>query len=403
MMLQNKGIGRIFIFVFIVSFVFISCSKEGVHKFTTSINEDGVEVCVNSDGPKYTEPLYEIEETLSLGGEEPEPKLFQPQDFLVDDDGFLYFTDEDRIKKFEADGKFVSFIAARGEGPGEVNYPTLHRFIGDTLVVDQYQRIGGKLFRFDLFLREGSFVQRVMIPKSQEKLIEDGLNYIEQYYCSNKVIFSSSKYWEQGDAQFSMQAFGIANTHGVTIKQLEIPLESKQTRIIKEEKDFTITTGRPYTILSCQIDVGQYLYFLMPSGKEIRVFTLDGELNRIIELDLPEPPVTHEDINRLIERRSRPGRPAVIKSNHFPSVKPVVCENIVDDRGWLWLKKGEDFHSSGKEPNTYLIIDEKGEYVADQILPMKLSAVSNNHAYGFTMTEDDLKIFKRYQLNRRVK
>ena len=69
-MVQKRFIGRISIFVFIMLFVFIACSKEGAHKFITSINEEGVEICVNSGGPKYSEPLYDIEETLSLGGEE---------------------------------------------------------------------------------------------------------------------------------------------------------------------------------------------------------------------------------------------------------------------------------------------------------------------------------------------
>ena len=82
--------GRNLLIVIFLLFVLISCSKKGAHEFTTSIGDDGVEICVNSGGPKYAEPLYDIEETLSLGGEEPEPKLYQPFNFLIGDDSTIY-------------------------------------------------------------------------------------------------------------------------------------------------------------------------------------------------------------------------------------------------------------------------------------------------------------------------
>ena len=71
-----------------------SCSNSPKHTFTKKINENNIEICMNSGGPKFIKSLYTIEETLSLGGEEPEPKLFQPYGVLVDDEGFLFFIDE---------------------------------------------------------------------------------------------------------------------------------------------------------------------------------------------------------------------------------------------------------------------------------------------------------------------
>ena len=101
------------VLLYVLALVF--CAPKKHHQFTRTIEND-IDICTNSIGPKYTEPLYEIEELLSLGGEEPEPKLYQPfGDCLVDDEGNIFFSDEDRIKKFDSDGNFLQFIGRPGD------------------------------------------------------------------------------------------------------------------------------------------------------------------------------------------------------------------------------------------------------------------------------------------------
>jgi DNA-binding beta-propeller fold protein YncE len=52
--------------------------------------------------------------------------FLHPQAIAVDDDGYVYIADSDnnRVRKFTADGHFVTEWGKKGTGPGEFNSPT---------------------------------------------------------------------------------------------------------------------------------------------------------------------------------------------------------------------------------------------------------------------------------------
>ncbi len=399
MMVQKRFIGRISIFVFIMLFVFIACSKEGAHKFITSINEEGVEICVNSGGPKYSEPLYDIEETLSLGGEEEDLKLFQPMDFLIGDDSTIYISDDNRIKIFDYDGEFLQYIGNRGEGPGEVNYPSLYKIFGDSLIVGQGRWRGKR--KYELFDLNGKFINRIYLPTVEKKLIPEGGNRVDFLLRNKTFLFYSSHSWEQEEYQLSSFSYGLVDYQGKLIRDLNLELRDYPSVILIRTENTRGGMARPY-MLGIKIKHFEcLLYALLPEGKEIWVFGQSGNLKQKILLDIKRQPITHEEREKIKAARNQPNDPFQIKDRHFPDYKPHACDFIVDDNRNIWLRKGKDYYNFGKEPTTYIIIDENGEYIADQILPIRLSVVKNNHAYGFIMTEDDLRIFKRYKLIKR--
>jgi len=129
------------------------------------------------------------------------------------------------------------------------------------------------------------------------------------------------------------------------------------------------------------------------------LFNSACKMKRKLQFDLPNPPVTSEDVTIVLERYNRPDEPAMLEKHHLPEIKPVICNLVEADNGYLWLKKGEFMvDHSGKSPITYMVIDEKGEYIGDQELPFSLSKIKDGFAYGFMTNEDDLRIFKRYKL-----
>jgi hypothetical protein len=146
---------------------------------------------------------------------------------------------------------------------------------------------------------------------------------------------------------------------------------------------------------------GEALYALLPEGMEIWRWTQSGDLKRKILLDIQRQSITQEERENIKAAHNRPNNPFQLKDSHFPDYKPLACDFIVDDNRNIWLKKGDETYNYGKEPITYMILDKQGEYIADQTLPMNLSEVKNGYAYGFFVTEDDLRIFKRYKLKRR--
>jgi len=116
-------------------FQFFFCTKENAQTFFSKVQQNGVSVIEIDNISKQLENYFQYEEILSLGAEEPEPKLYQPLDCLVDKNGNLYFSDEGRIKKFDSMGNFLQYIGNKGEGPGEIYWPSLEQTVGDSLIV----------------------------------------------------------------------------------------------------------------------------------------------------------------------------------------------------------------------------------------------------------------------------
>ncbi len=147
----------------------ISCSRESSHSFSKKVRNDGVEICVNKKTPLYDTPIYDIRETLSLGGESHVPKLYQSYNFFVDNDGCLYFTDEKRVKKFDSEGNFLFLIGDRGDGPGEIKNPRLITIIDNILFVGESSWRGNR--KYELFKLDGKFIRRMYAPTIKMKLI----------------------------------------------------------------------------------------------------------------------------------------------------------------------------------------------------------------------------------------
>ena len=119
---------------------------------------------------------------------------------------------------------------------------------------------------------------------------------------------------------------------------------------------------------------------------------------KIVRFDLPYPRVTEDDIQDVL---SPERRDPVLKKKHLSNHKPIICDIVVADNGYLWLKKGEHIRNRNvEEPITYMIIDDRGEYLADQTLPIALEAVKDGNVYGFLTREDGVKIYKRYVLRK---
>ena len=256
----------------VILFILVSCGgNNSSHRFAVSTSEKGADLRVNSGGPKYETPLYDIDETLSLGGEEPEPTLFEPRSFLVDDDGNLYFTDDDRIKKFDSTGKFRRFISRRGNGPGEVSYPSLERFLGDTLVVSRY-RHSGSLRKWDLFYKDGTYIKRLNVPRLSEPLVDDGYNWIDSYLGSSTVLFVSSKTWAEGETNLANAAWGLADISGTVIDSLDLSFKSVRQSIIKHYEDYYTSVFLPFSLGYGEVYYRDNLYYLMPEGREIHMF-----------------------------------------------------------------------------------------------------------------------------------
>ena len=79
------------------------------------------------------------------------------------------------------------------------------------------------------------------------------------------------------------------------------------------------------------------------------------------------------------------------KTSLIPQVKPVISGLLFDDQGNIWVRKFS-------RNNTYLILDNNGELLAEQKFDSRIGVIKNESAYGILRNADNIRIFKRYKL-----
>ena len=93
---------------------------------------DDVECIHNTGTPLYPDKTVAFVKDLSISGEDQDGNiiLFKPRLSIVDDKENIYLVDrqDQVIKVFDSDGKFIRTIGSKGSGPGEF------QMIGDLVI-----------------------------------------------------------------------------------------------------------------------------------------------------------------------------------------------------------------------------------------------------------------------------
>ena len=129
---------------------------------------DGVRVVHNEEGGKWGENLpikielvrtigdiYTLDENLAFNS---------PSDLVMDEAGNIYILDagNDRIQKFDPEGKFLASFGREGQGPGEFQSPTSLDIDadGNLIVADWRAR------KIQIFSKEGSLLETITLTKT---------------------------------------------------------------------------------------------------------------------------------------------------------------------------------------------------------------------------------------------
>lgn len=138
-MKKFKTPAKLFIFVFTFSFMFSYSLRAQKIKVKT---ENGIQVVYNPKNPAPPPGTPEriiLREDLKIGGEEVEDFVFSEiMSAQVDEEGNIYVLDskEACVKVFDKDGKHLRTFGKRGQGPGELQFPTrMHLKAGKELMI----------------------------------------------------------------------------------------------------------------------------------------------------------------------------------------------------------------------------------------------------------------------------
>ena len=189
---------KILAILIISMMILISCGKKAVEEKVVA-DKDGVKNYTNTSIPTDPTAKLELKKIFTISGENDEDSLAvfnKPLSLTTDKDGNIYILDMNSmsLKKFDKNGKFVKSIGRRGQGPGELFYPSFVMMIEDTLtIMSQGQK---KISRFTTdgdFINDKRMEMDIQLPKTYDnKNIVSYTVVFNQNETSPKIKFSLS-------------------------------------------------------------------------------------------------------------------------------------------------------------------------------------------------------------------
>lgn len=341
------------------------------------------------------EALYSVEGVTQL----------ENGDLLVVDGGSA------ELRFFDADGDFAEAVGGKGEGPGE--------FVSPRLVP---ARRRDSLIVYDLGTRRLHLVS----PESRAMRIVD--QEVPRSHPEGNLLSAQAPRIEGAVRSAALLASDVSprrpTQSGVGYRSLEyswLDFMTQQTTPLLSvdipRSWITIEEGRPpysavipFTMrwVPATVSPGGAL-FSVGSAPEIREYGLDGDLRRVIRIDMEGRPVDAEMLEAAAAH-SGATLPAseIYYANLYaemslPDTLPAFWSLVMDDRGWTWAEVFQpEYAREGDAPRTWVVFDSDGRARGTVETPARLEVVEIREDYilGIWTSELDVEQVRRYSLRR---
>ncbi len=364
----------------LISIVLISCSS---HRSDSShilrvYKEDGITIVENTGGPKYEGELFEYIPILNLNpGETEETMLFNPGQFIADQEGWFYVYDKGvgDIVVFDPDGEFNNRFGCKGSGPGEFQAPRFLYTEGDMVYVFDYRQKRTTWFR-----RSGELVDLISdllsVPTERSGLIP---------LPNGDRLFLSASIYPSEDGLDSCYDIVRLHASGDTVW-------SRNSELIRTGYPISYTIGE-----NTLVTVDMYPYSAFPLTVYVRAlgvvafdgntpqldfYNLDGQLHHRVKIDIGDLTVTEENRQKAYEWHDRQVAEAAdnLRRTIFESLrnglrfgekKAPWTDFKFDYRGYLYLRALDTFKLTSipeKEIDCF-VISPDGEYLGKTRYP----------------------------------
>jgi sugar lactone lactonase YvrE len=303
-----------------VSAILLSCKKEKTYILEV---KDGVKYIHNLK-PKHDHPTAGLEFVQQIGELEPEDEnyLFSfPISVAEDEEGNIYIMDikECCIKKFTADGVYMSRFGRPGQGPGELEYPETIDCHGRRLLVTTASA------QFHLFDLDGKYIERFRLSRYQ------GLRM--KFLSADKVVGYSMS--PRGENNKDNRILKIFDLEGNLLHDFGEPFLVDNTR-----------SSWVANFLQIAVDNKDNIYVAFSYQNRVEKYSGSGDLLMKIDRELPF------DLEYKYKKAKMEvlGKAREYMAQDFPLVNRGIG---VDSQGRIWVLtfkkevpkdiKGEDF------------------------------------------------------------
>jgi hypothetical protein len=385
----------LFIFVLWALLILSGCGEKTESKASVEI-VDGIEYVHNTGTPLHPDKTVTFEEELSIGGEESE-MLSQPARFIVDQKENIYVSDyqDQAIKVFDPNGKFIRSIGRKGEGPGEFSYLGSQTFLpdGKLLAMDSMGR------RINLFDAEGTYLTSYHWTQRPGRLLDaTGSTCVMEMYVmgeGNDPLSGRKLFVKKFDFDGEeVKIFGEFQT-----EKGEVYTESRSGG-----GGIAVLISYPYSPHSifAADQVRHYLYHCVNDEYRIEVFDGEGKVIRRIDRPYEALPFTGEDAEEFRTRYDsgrQEGLKKMVRGMAMPAVKTITPRMLVDDGGYLWVETYEKKKADDNDFTAYDIFNQDGFYEAKVWVEVRPDIFVNGKMYCFhTDEETGYRLVKRYRV-----
>ena len=395
---MKKRILSIAVIPFSLLILFNACGEQKAHGQRTIEKKNGVTVVKNPSEPLNPELQIIFEEELTIGVEEgDENYMFGNQVFVnADDEGNIYVTDGDRraVRKYDSDGNFLQSIGRPGQGPGEFQDMSEVRFNseGNIYLSDL------KTQRLSFFSREGNYLKGIKFPTRFERVVINSRGFFIAKSVDN-VELGKGKKWDYFyglfDENFNLMA-----------EFLRLPQEAAANKNNSKDSIAQVLANslsesafQPY--VNYVLDKNDLIYFGYPENYEIKVYSSEGKLRKIIQRDFEPVEISkrhkeyfkHSQSELFMSKIPANEEEIVFELVEYPKYKPAYERFILMENGWIFVVV-----DSVRDGSTLVdIFNKDGEYLAqfETDVPTDWLSFNNGKAYAVA-TIDDYKYIKRY-------
>lgn len=358
---------------------------------------DGVTIVRNSIEPMNPELRVTFEEDLTIGVEAgDENYMFGSQVFMnADDEGNIYVTDRDRkeVRKYDPNGKFLHSLGRPGQGPGE--FQDVSR-VGFDVEGNIYLN-DAKSQRISFLKKDGKYIKGIKTPTIFERVVMNSRGFYIAMSADN-VVLGKSKTWDY--------FYGLFDEHFNLIAEfLRLPQKAdaqyeNPDSLVNVLADSLSREAFP-PLVSHVLDKNDSIYFGYPKNYEIRVYSSDGELEKIIQRDFMPVEIRERHKEYFIQNLS--GQflakiPAheekrVFELVKYPKYKPPYERFTLMENGWIFVVV--DSVRDGLK--LVDIFNEEGEFLAQFETDISTDGLSFNNGKAYAVaTINDYKFIKRY-------
>lgn len=395
---------KISVFLFFLILLSIgSAQKSGEDPFRI-IKEDGVPVAVNSDHPVPAEHgprdiLLHQELTLGTTRDDPHFLFGEFIRYAIDDQQNIDVLDRRSrtVRKFDNSGAYSLSFGRSGQGPGEFMDPQEIQFLrGGNLVVFE-----GENQKFSIFNQTGIYIGggkflRLMFPPylafSTGNFIATNIRFE-----TDKKIATTAIYDKKSDL------LAILHQHESPPDPPWPSQEDQESRANRLAEVFSRSAFQRTSIVV--LDRNEQVYFGFSDKYEIKVYSPEGKLRRVIRTGLPLLPVSEQDRQDFLNvwlpkdlsswrTMNETMRKKIKDSIRFVKTKPAFLEIIPMDEDFVMVLREGQFGRNALID----IFDPQGRLIIEKRLPFPLKKGFSRDSKLYTLFEDDqgCQFVKRY-------